>query len=242
MLTLVLANALAAQPESTLTWDLSAQGTTLGTRSVTVRILPGDRGTRRVIEAFTELSGALGPITVQFRQRLTAHAEGNTPASFHSVIDDNGSSSEIQGRWTPSGWIVSTNLGGRARSAEHAPNRVDLSTADLMDPESRVSLPSQTGTVRLLSDITGEVLTGPLEPLGASDVTVAGTKVPVQGYAWTSPEGRSTFFYSAEGYLVKYETQVMGIGLQGVLQKPPPGGVDDFPVAVGRPTVEVIPL
>lgn len=240
MLTLFLANALAADP--TLTWELSAGGTPVGTRTVTVKVLPGDHGTHRVIEAFTELAGTLGPIRIQFRQRLTAHAEGNAPASFHSVIDDNGTASEIQGRWTPSGWVVSTNLSGRARSAEYPANRIDLSTADLMDPESRVALANQSGDVRLLSDVTGEVLTGPVEKLGPSEVKVGATSVPVEGYAWTSPEGRSTFYYSPEGFLVKYQTQVMGITMQGVLREPPPGGIDDFPVAVGRPVVEALPL
>ncbi|MEZ4321508.1 MAG: DUF6134 family protein [Myxococcota bacterium] len=242
MLTLILAQALAANPESSLTWELSAGGTPLGTRTVTVKILPGDHGTHRVVEAFTELSGNIGPIGIQFRQRLTAHAEGTAPASFHSVMDEGGRASEIQGRWTPSGWVVSTNLAGRSRSADYPPSRIDLSTADLMDPESRVALANQGETVRILSDITGEVQTGPLEKLGPSEVKIAGTPIPVEGYAWTSPEGRSVFYYSAEGYLVKYQTHVMGVGMQGVLKSAPPGGIDDFAVGIGRPKVEILPL
>jgi len=242
MLALFLTAALAAPPESTLTWDLSVGGAPVGTRTVTVRVLPGANGTRRIIEAFTEINGRVGPIDLSFRQRLTGNAEGGSPASFHSVIDDNGSASEVQGRWTPGGWIVSTNLGGRARSADYPISRIDLSTVDLMDPESRVGFGSQRETVRMLSAITGEVQTGPVASLGSSEVLVNGTPVPVEGFSWTSPEGKANFYFSTEGYLVKYETHVMGIALNGILRKAPPGGIDDFPVAVGRPSVEVLPL
>jgi hypothetical protein len=243
MLTFLLGAALASTPSSEpeLTWQISAGGANLGTRTVKVKTLPGDQGSRRVIESWTQLDGMVGPIRVAWRQRLTAHADGTSPASFHSVIDDNGAASEIQGRWTPSGWVVTSNVGGRVRSVDHPVGGIDLSTADLMDPERRVGMGSKE-RVRLLTDITGEVLEGPTQRLGASEVTIAGTAVPVDGVAWTSPEGRSEFWFSAEGWLVKYETQAMGLTLKGVLTAPPPGGIDDFPVAAGRPTVEIIPL
>ena len=240
--------AAAAAPESTLVWDLTAQNAPVGTRTVTVKVLPGDQGTHRVIEAFTDISGTIGPIRIRFQQRMTAHAEGNAPASFHSVLDENGTPSEIQGRWTPSGWFVSTNVAGRARNVDFPPSRIDLSTADLMDPESRVSPgqlapeQGQSATVRVLSAITGTVETGPLERLGPSEVTIDGTAIPVEGYSWTGSQGVSRFYYSSEGHLVKYQTTVQGIDIQGVLQDPPPGGIDDFPVAIGRPDVETLPL
>jgi hypothetical protein len=242
-------DAAAAGPETTLTWDLTAGNAPVGTRTVTVKVLPGDQGTHRVIEAFTDLAGTVGPIRIRFQQRMTAHAEGSAPASFHSVIDENGTPSEIQGRWTPSGWFVSTNVAGRARNVDFPPSRIDLSTADLMDPESRVApsqlAPAESGssvTVRVLSAITGTVETGPLERLGPSDVTIDGTRIPVEGYSWAGPQGVSRFYYSAEGYLVQYQTTVQGIEVRGILQDPPPGGIDDFPVAIGRPDVETLPL
>lgn len=241
MLTALIASLLpawAADPE--LTWTITAGGAPLGTRTAKVKILPGETGTRRVIESYTELSGMVGPIRVAWRQRLTAHVDGGNPASFHSVVDDSGQTSEIQGRWTPAGWVVSTNTAGRSRSVDHPPSAIDLSTADLMDPERRVGFTRERA--KILSAITGEVMDGPVSRLGPKELTIAGTAVPVDGIAWTSPEGRSEFWFSPEGYLVKYDTQAMGLTLSGVLTAPPPGGVDDFPVAAGRPTVEILPL
>jgi hypothetical protein len=90
----------------------------------------------------------------------------------------------------------------------------------------------------ILSSEAGEVLTGPIEKLGVSEVVVAGTPVQVTGYAWTSTKGRSEFLYSADGFLVKYRTQLFGIDLEAVLRDPPPGGSDDFPVAARGPQVD----
>lgn len=241
MWTLLTSVVLAAPVEPELTWELSIKGQPVGTRTVKVKIVPADFGTRRVIESFTSVSGKIGPIPVDFRQRMTAHAIGGDPASFHSVVDQAGDASEIQGRFAPAGWTVSTNIGGRLRTSDYPPSRIDLSTADLLDPESRVGL-GRTGSVRLLIAETGEVLEGSVEKLGSKELTIAGQKVDVDGYSWTSPEGRSAFWFSPEGYLVQYEMASFGVPIEGVLTEPPPAGIDDFPVRVGSAEVERIPL
>ena len=81
-----------------------------------------------------------------------------------------------------------------------------------------------------------------MRDLGASEVRVEGQTIPVQGYAWDGPQGTSKFYYSDEGYLVQYHMKMSGFGVEGLLAKQPPGGIDEFPVAVGRAGVEVIDL
>lgn len=237
---LSLLTAFAAPPAD-LTWNLSVSGQPIGTRTVKVKVLPGDEGTRRIIESWTQIDGAFGPMQVKFRQRLTAHAQGGQPASFHSVIDENGEAVEIQGRWSPGGWTVTTNIGRGARTAEYGLQSIDLSTPDLLDPLSSVGLQGRDHA-KVLSGITGDVLEGSVTSLGARDFMIDNVKVPVTGWSWNSPEGKSDFFYSTEGYLVKFRTRLMGVEIEGLLTDPPPGGVDDFPVAVGRPTVDKLPL
>lgn len=241
MLSLLLPIVFAAPVEPELTWSLSIRDQPVGTRTAKLKIQPGDHGTHRILESYTSIDGHLGPVGITFKQRMTAHAQGGDPASFHSVVEQNGDGSEIQGRYTPSGWVVSTNIGGRLRSADYPPGRIDLSTADLMDPESRVTL-GRTGAVRLLFSETGEVLEGRVEKLPASTLTIDGQAVDVQGYSWASPEGTSRFWFSSEGYLVRYELQLLGVPITGELTEPPPAGIDDFPVRVGRTEVERIPL
>ena len=231
---------LAAEPHH-LTWDVSVQGQPLGQRKTTIKYAEGDLGMRRIIESWTELDGQAGPIRVRYRQRLTAHAASREPASFQSVIDENSSLREVQGRWTPSGWMVTVTGDGRSRTVEMPLDRIDLSTADLVDPATSLTL-AHYDTVRILSAETGEVLSGPVTELGISELTIAGAAVQVTGYAWDNPQGRSTFYYSPDGFLVRYETQLLGIPMVAVLNAPPPGGVDDFAVPVAPTAVEEIPL
>lgn len=239
MIGFLVATLAARAAEQTLVWDLSVKGQPVGTRQLTVRTLGDDQS--RILEAFTDLSGQVGPMRVRWRQRVTAHVTAREPASFTSVVDQNGTALEIQGRWTPDTWYVTTTTNGRSRTTEMPLARVDLSTADLLDPLTRYPL-SHYDQVAILSSESGEVLSGPVERLGVSEISVAGTPVQVTGYAWTSTKGRSEFHYSADGFLVKYRTQLFGIDLEAMLREPPPGGSDDFPVAVRGPQVEVLEL
>ena len=234
---LALASAFAAPV--TLAWDLAVQGRPVGTRTVTVKALPGDGG-RRVLESYTEVAGAVGPVKLDFRQRFTAHLVGADPASFHSVVDQGGQASEIQGRFSAMGWTVTTNIGGRVRTSDYSPGRIDLSTADLFDPQSQLGL-KRASTVRILSAETGEVMQGSVVAKGATTVEVAGESVPVEHYQVVGADGSSSFWFSPEGYLVRYELRSMGAKLTGTLTSPPPGGVDDFAVRAAPPIVERLP-
>jgi hypothetical protein len=242
MLFLLAALASASDLQHSMVWDLSVQGKPVGTRRLTVKYVSEGVATRRILESFTDVDGQVGPIRARYRQRLTAHIAPDEPASFHSVVEENGRLMEIQGRWTPSAWIVTTTADRRSRSVEHPLNRVDLSTADMMDPYTRVGF-ERLAEARVLSAETGDVFIGPVASLGVQEITVAGGPVQVTGYQWTSPQGQSSFWYSSDGFLVKYQTQLLGITLDAVLHDAPPGGVDDFPVASGSGgSVDVIDL
>jgi hypothetical protein len=237
----VVATADAGEFTHTLVWDLSVKGTAVGTRELTVRYLESDGGASRILESFTDLNGTVGPLKVRWRQRMTAHVDAREPASFHSVIDQNGAILEVQGRWSPAAWHVTSTANGRSRATDMPLGRVDLSSADLMDPYSTLPL-SHFKEARILSAETGEVLIGPIELLGVSEVKVKNQAIQVSGYSWTNTQGRSEFYYSADGFLVKYKTQLVGVDLEAVLRDPPPGGVDDFPVQSGRPAIEAIDI
>jgi len=231
----------ASEIEHDLSWDLQVGGNSVGHRDVTVKYVQGDQGMRRIIESWTEIDGAVGPIRLVYRQRMTAHATGREPASFHSVLEQNGQGQEVQARWTPSGWWVTTHSGGRHRTLEVPLNRIDISTADLMDPDSQVPL-GRFQEVRILSAETGEVLTGPVEDLGLRDLSIGGETVQAHGYGWDAPVGKAVFWFSADGFLVEYDMALLGIQMKAVMKQPPPPGIDDFPVYVGAPEIEEIQL
>ena len=238
---MALTSALFAAEPHQLTWDVSIQGQPLGKRTATIKYAEGDLGTHRIIESWTELDGQVGPIRVRYRQRLTAHAASREPASFQSVIDENGSAREVQGRWTPSGWIVSVSGDGQSRTVEMPLDRINLSTADLVDPSTTLSL-AHFESVRILSTETGQVAAGPVTELGISELTIGGQPVQVTGYQWDNPQGKDSFYYSPDGFLVRYETQLLGVPMVAMLSAPPPGGVDDFPVMLAPSSVDELPL
>lgn len=233
--------AQAEDLEHKLSWAISVDGKRIGQRDVTVKYVPGEVGQRRILESWTEVDGTAGSMRLVYRQRMTAHAADREPASFHSVMEQNGVPVEVQARWTPSAWWVTTNTGGRQRTVDVPVNRIDISTADLFDPDTRFPL-ARFEQVRMLSAETGETLVGPVKDLGTKDLAVAGTTIQVQGFSWDAPMGTSTFWFNGEGFLVSYDMVVLGIRIEGRLMHAPPPGIDDFAVGVGRPKIEVIDL
>lgn len=230
----------ADAPTRQLVYDIAVAGRPVGTRTATITTDSRGGADERVIESFTDIDGMVGPVRFSYKQRLTAFA-GEGPASFHAVISENGDAREVQGQWSPAGWTVTLVGGGRARTWQAPPHRIDISTIDLVDPGNRRPLP-RFDSVRVLSTETGDVWEGDVEPLGPSEVEIGGRKVPVDGVSWLSPEGRVSFYYDAEGWLVRYETRIMGIKVSSTLRQPPPPGPDEFPVRIGLARVDVIDL
>ncbi len=235
----LLGTALAAEETQDLAWDIHYQGRPVGERTLTVRHIEEDRGTRRMIQSLTELDGRSAGLPYTYRQRLTAHA-GRQPASFFSSISDNGDAREIQGRLSGGRWTVSVVDGGRARTWELAGAQLDLSTADLFDPGSRVPL-SGFETVKVLSAETGDIWEQRIERLGPSEIEIGGETVHVDGFRARGGPGRSMFWYTPSGVLVRYVYTWLGRELEAVLREPPPRSVDEVPVR-GPGRIEAIEL
>lgn len=234
---LLLSTSLAAEPTSVdLTWTLSLGDQAIGERTATIKTRPAERGTRRVLEVLTDIDATVLGMGVAYEQRLTAHA-GTGPASFHSVVSENRRRREIQGRSNFAGWTVSVVDASDARTWEVPTTKIDLSTADLLDPGSLVTL-DRYEEVRLLSSETGDIFTVSVEPLGASTVSVGGEEVGVTGYALHGGPGTTRVYYASSGYLVKHETRLLGRSITAVLTEPPPVSVDDAPLIESEAVTE----
>jgi hypothetical protein len=241
MWTVVMGLAEAAVPEHHLVWDLSVRGQPLGHRELTVRYLDQGAGSGRILEAYTKVEGSVGPIKLRYRQRMTAYVSNLQPADFSSVADQGGELVEVQGRWSSTLWSLTVTTDGRTESTSTPSARIDLSTADLMDPQSSVPLSHFTDADVLIAE-TGQLVSGTVEALGVSEIRVKDQAVSVSGFAWTSPQGRSEFFYSPDGFLVRYHTQLAGVEVVGTLRDLPPTGVDDFPVGAAGASVDSVDL
>lgn len=229
MIALLVSAALAADPPQKLVWNFTADNKPVGQRILDVKYVDEPDGTqRRILECWTELDGAAVGIPLKYRERLTASAD-RSAAAFTAVTDAAGLRSEVQARLGPSAWTLTIASGGRESTRQVPAGLIDLSTADLLDPATKRPL-VRFDTVRLLSAESGDVWEGRVSRLGASTVTVNGTVVPVDGLAWTSPQGVANFYYTADGWLVRAESTVLGIRVVGTLTEPPPRSVDDEPV------------
>jgi len=238
----MLAGSMAlAADRQTLVWDLSINGQQVGRRSLVIKHVPTDEGVRRILELWTEVDGQVGASRVNYRQRLTAHAVGRSRAAFQSVVEENGSAREIQGRETPTGWMVTLIQDGRERTQMVPLERIQLSTVDLLDPSTTWTL-ARFDALRMLSAETGDVAGGEVSSQGMGSHPVGGASIPVTTYHWEGPQGRSVFSFSTDGYLVHSETPMLGLTVSATLSQPPPGGPDDFPVALWPAAVEVLPL
>ena len=235
----LIGTAGAADPAHTLTYALTAGGEHVGTQTVTVRYASGAGGqTSRTIESTMHLKGLGARGKLAITERITAHAEGSEPVAFHARIDQGGQVREVQGRWTPTSWVVTTLAGGKPATAELPPDEAHLSTADWLDPLSGVGglALAQEEEARVLSAERGDVQVGPVRAIEGHDVALGGGgTVSVQGVSWTGPAGLTELHYASGGFLVKFRRPMFGAVIEGTLQGRPPGGVDDFPLmpAVG---------
>lgn len=245
LLSLLPNPATAAEAPADLAWELTINGKRVGERTLSVRTEALGDVELRTLQSETTVDATLLGLTLNYRQKLTANADIG-PASFISVVDQGGTISEVQGRRSYGGWFLNVTSEGRSRAKDLGLSDVDLSSADLLDPQSRVPL-SRFDKAKILFAETGDVQPGTVEPLGPSEVDVAGTPVSVEGYRWTTdPEATAKFaytaYYTADGWLVRFESKVFGQKVAGTLTKAPPMGADDAPVDVFGPSLEAVEL
>lgn len=231
---LVLSSALADDIQN-LSWQVTLDGTPIGKRDVMVKWVDEEDGeARRILEVWTELDASVLGLNYALRQRIAATATYG-PAAFDAVTRLQSNTMEVQGRVDGHTWLLSVAQNGKEWHRDLPRPNIDMSTVDLVDPDTRVPFEGLT-VAHILAAETGDVLEGTVAPLPAKTIAVAGTDVPVTGYVWTPDEGQMRFWYSSEGYLVRYETEIMGKWIVGTLTAPPPKRADEVPVTDGGGT------
>lgn len=241
MLTLIALVTAAAGPVDTFAWDISLNGNVVGERTLTVEKHDEAASPYRSLSVLTHIEASVMGRSAEFDQRLTAVADVG-PAAFHSVVQQDGVSREYQGRRDAFGWTVTSVERRGVRTEDMPAGAVDLSTADLLDPNSRVPIWSFT-EARVLTAEDGLIWQTPVTRLGAEEVVIDGQTVLVEGYEIEPPAGKMQLWYSAGGVLVKYGWRWMGVRAEGVLRDPPPQVLDAIPVeASDEPDVQVMEL
>lgn len=242
MFWLVLGAATASAIEPlVLDYEVSFFGEPVGEQHLTVRFERTRRGFDRVIEHQAKLDGT--PIDFAWTEKVGVAARASSgPATFNASVVLNGEKWSHEVRQTATSWLVTrVDAQGRAHTEELPKEAVDLSTIDLLDPWSHVSV-LRYDSVRVLSAETGRIWQSKVKRLGPSEMTVDGTTLVVEGVALDPPEGRMLLYYSAEGVPVRVEYYVEGRELLAELKAAPPAGPDEHPVALTTADIEVFDL
>jgi hypothetical protein len=214
MVMLVLAAAALAAPSQQITYDLVLDGEKVGTREVTVRFIPRDKGERRVVESFTTLTAA--------GQALAARSSGastSTSTQFTSSVRQGDVVYQVQGAALPDGnWRVLV-VDGDGPAEKTVP--ATLSTLDLYDPVRARAL-EVPGTFGLVVAESGDVLSGTVGEATPGTIKVAGEKVPVTRYTVAADAGAAKFDFDGNGVLLRSELRWLGGTVVATAQQLPP--------------------
>lgn len=208
-----LAAPAAPEPQRAV-YDLSVDGSPVGSREVTVTFLSRPSGERHVIDAHTVLDVA----GVHLESRVSGLS---TPsgAQFSAATERGGARSAVSGQELPAGGWRVTFADGHTES-ERAEAAVRLSTVDLMDP-GRVALLDAPGPFAVLIAETGDVVSGTLSAGEPGTLTVHGRKVSVTRYTLSGEHGSARFFVADGGVLVRSDVTWLGVTVQAAVQDLP---------------------
>jgi len=220
----ICAGAAHAADTPTHRYTLRLGATEVGERTVTIRQLETPTGTLRLLQGWTSFIIPLPTGDFHYRQRLAARlGQGN----FTAAIDDGGKAREVQAHRTPDGaWQITIISGGTLKSWALPANAIDLASPDFVDGEQTLwkletiaaAVESgQTATLKVLAAETGAILEGPLKDLGVDEIEVGDRTVAAHGFTWTPGGQETTLWYTAEGLLVGWSSQVGGKRLEGLI-------------------------
>lgn len=210
-----------ARAESqTLTYQLFLGDKVVGTRESKILYLPSDRGEVRLLQAYTRLAVPVGPSQYKYVQRLGGRLGGTR--SFTSSIEDNSLVREVQAYQADDGqWQVTVVEKGRARNWTLAPEAIDITSAELLDPERALKVFQTATALKVLATETGSILEGPVTDLGTQERVIGGKPANVHRYKWSPEGGEMILGYNDAGFLVEYQVTVAGKRLDARLQALP---------------------
>lgn len=219
---LLLAPAAALAETQTFLYRLKAAEKPVGTRDARIVYVPSETGEVRLLQSFTKFSVPLAGTQYTYVQRLGGRFGG--ARSFAASIEDNGQVREVQGYLSEAGqWVVTVVEKGQSKTWYLPAEDVDLTSAELMDPDRASRVLQSATTLRVLATETGGILTGPVEDLGLQEQVVGQQAMNVHRFRWSPPGGDMVLSYDDDGYLVSYEVDVVGRRMGARLDAAPPG-------------------
>ncbi len=145
-------------------------------------------GELRLLQAFTTFVLPIPKGTLSYEQRMGTRLGGDR--SFVASMATNGEVREVQARQAlDNTWAITAASAAGAHSRDLPGDAIDLTSAELLDPERALHTLGSLGTLRLLSAETGAILEGPVTALGPATLPVGPDEVEVQRFRFEPAEG-----------------------------------------------------
>ena len=226
------APAVASEPQQ-LVYDITAGRQIVGSRTVTVQVLPPDGDLTpetRLITAETRIDARVAGVPYTLHSKTSARAT-DRKISFVAATVANGEAVEIQARQAPDdSWLVTAVTPGSLQELTYRSMEVDLTSVDLLDPVRYAALRPELGQAEVLLAETGTVVEGAVTDGGSVTVQVGGEAVAGSRVHWAAPTGPASFVWSEQGVLLEQQLTVLGKTLTARLRALPPartwGAVD----------------
>jgi len=208
-----------AEEVETLTYQLTANGQSVGERTVTVRYLQEEYREVRLLESYTSMSLAVGKGTFAFKQRLGG--QGKSPAgTFTSSVSQSDGPKEVQAVRRSEGWFVTIVEPDHLVTETYSHRDIDGTSLTLIDPGAQGYL-SGLSRLRVLAAETGTVLDGAIRAGGETSLTLGGTRVSGEVWLWSLAAGDVELVYGEAGHLLRYTMDVAGITVEALLMEAP---------------------
>jgi hypothetical protein len=224
VLTLLAGSPAALAADSALVYDIRSGDRIVGSRTVSVRVVPPDGDLipeTRLITSITKVDASVAGVPMQLHSRADARAT-DRKISFVASTVTNGDSVEIQARQGPDGgWMVTALTPGNIQEMTYRAVEVDLTSMDLLDPMRARLFTADLGTAELLLAETGTVVEGAVRDGGPVEMQVGAVTVPGRRVELSLPTGASAFVWSDQGLLLQQDLTVLGTRLTATLRALP---------------------
>lgn len=232
--------SLASDGSQSFSYDLIANGKTIGKREITVRYMPASEfypDGSRVIESWTEIDVSVAGLKQSYRNRATTHIS-KSKSNFISSISLNDDLLEIQGRQLSSGrWIVHEITKDGKRSTEYRFSEFQNYSLSLFDAEQIRNWPTVSGFNMLMIE-SGDLWLGNWSEGQEKEITVENNLIIGNELIYQSDKGTMTTVFSSDGVLLQWSTVILGINVEGKITHEPEA--PDFGAIDGLPTFESV--
>jgi hypothetical protein len=216
-------------PEQRLVFDLSINGTPVGSREITINYLPiSDSASgfsranlgSRLLESRTEVDAVVAGKEIRFREHSTAQFSG-VNSRFVSSISFGDDVAELQGRRLKDGsWMVYDVQASEVLRRDYRRSEMDFFSLALFDPGQAHEWKREEPLKIMLIE-TGLIWGGSWAPLGSETLRSPSGKISGDRMEFQSGSNSMDALWSPDGLLVDWSVTVSGVRIDANIRSIP---------------------